>query len=207
MYSPSINNLIRALKKLPSVGERTAERYVFHWLKSGKKEVTELMLALKDLIEKVKSCEICWDFSDQTPCPICSDPKRDRTTICIVSDSDDLFAIEQTRVFNGVYHVLRYLVDAGDEESLNKIKSKELFTRIKEKNLFGGKSFPVKEIILALNPDLPGETTMLYLENELRKIDPKLKVSRLARGLPLGADLRYADEITLSSAIKNRLSN
>lgn len=196
MYSPSIKNLISALRKLPSVGERTAERFVFHWLKSGKKEVTELMLALKDLIEKVKSCEVCWDFSEHSPCSICSDAKRDHTTICVVAEPQDLMTIEHTGIFKGVYHVLRQMVDVHDEESLNRIKAKELFERIKQKD--------VKEVLLALNPDLPGETTMLYLEKKLKQLKPELKVTRLARGLPLGADLRYADEITLQSAIKNR---
>lgn len=196
MYTPSINNLIKALKKLPSVGEHTAERFVFHWLKSGKKEVTELMLALKELIDKVKSCEVCWDFSETSPCAICSDSKRDQSTICVVEGPQDLMVIEQTGIFKGVYHVLRELVDVGDEESLSRMKSKELSARIKNKE--------VKEIIMALNPDMAGETTMLYLEKKLKLENPKLKITRLARGLPLGADLRYADEITLQSAIKNR---
>ena len=194
-----------ALKKLPSVGERTAERYVFHWLKSGKKEVTELILSLKDLIDKIKSCEICWDFSDQSPCPICSDLKRDRSTVCVVTESQDLLVVEQTGIFKGVYHCLRELLDAGDEESLTRLKASELFDRINGKTGFN-KKIPIKEIILALNPDLPGETTMMYLEKEIKKMQPKIKITRLARGLPLGADLRYADEITLGSAINNRTS-
>ena len=196
MYSPSINNLIAALKKLPSVGEKTAERFVFHWLKSGKKEVAELMLSLKELIEKVKSCEVCWDFSETSPCAICSDTRRDQTTICVVAEPQDLMVIEQTGIFKGVYHVLRELVDIGDEESLQRMKAKELFEKVKK--------IEAREIILALNPDLPGETTMLYLERKLKEENPRLKVTRLARGLPLGADLRYADEITLQSAIKYR---
>lgn len=199
MYSPSIQNLIKQLKRLPSVGERTAERYVFHWLKSGKKEVTELMLALKNLIENVKSCEVCWDFSDQNPCPICRDPKRDHNTICVVADSEDLAAVEQTGTYRGAYHVLRELIDVADEDSLNRMKAKELFGRLREE-------IKIKEIILALNPDLPGETTMLYLEKQIKELSPKIKIARLARGLPLGADLRYADEVTLGSAIKNRTS-
>lgn len=200
MYSPSIIKLIQALKKLPSVGERTAERYVFHWLNSGKKEVSELILALRELMEKVKSCEICWDFSDSNPCPVCADPKRDRSKICVVADSQDLMVIEQTKAFNGIYHVLRNLIDAGDEESFQRIKAKELFDRLKAKA-------DTKEVILALNPDLPGETTMLFFEKEIKQINSKIKVTRLARGLPLGADLRYADEITLGSAIKNRTTS
>lgn len=205
MQSRSINQLMEILKKLPSVGERTAERYVYHWLKSGKKEVTELMLSLKNLIENIKSCEVCWDFNEQSPCPICSDEKRDRSTVCVVAEPPDLAVIENIGTFKGVYHCLRNLVDAGDVESFKNIKAKELIERVEGKTGFNKKT-RIKEIILALNPDLPGETTMLYLENELKKIQPAVKVTRLARGLPLGADLRYADEITLGSAIKNRTS-
>jgi recombination protein RecR len=203
MYSPSILKLIDILKKLPSVGERTAERYVFHWLKSGKKEVTELMLALKNLVDNVKSCEVCWDFSEQSPCRICSDEKRDRSTICVVAEPPDLSVIEQTGSFKGVYHCLRDLIDAGDDESFKRIKANELFSRVEGKIGFN-KQTKVKEVILALNPDMAGETTMLYLENELKRLKADIKITRLARGLPLGADLRYADEITLGSAIKNR---
>lgn len=194
MYSPSITRLIRALKKLPSVGERTAERFVFHWLNSGKKEVTELVLALKDLIESVRSCEMCWNFSDTSPCSICANKERDHSAICVVTDPQDLAAIEQTGAWRGVYHVIRDLIDVGDEESLNRMKVGELMKR----------AVTVKEVVLALNPDLPGETTMLYLEKELRKINSTLIITRLARGLPLGSDLTYADGITLESAIKNR---
>lgn len=194
MYSPSISRLITALKKLPAVGERTAERFVFHWLKSGKKEVAELMLALKEVIEKVKSCEVCWNWSDTNPCEICNDKRRDRGAVCVVADSQDLAAIEQTGAWRGAYHVLRALLNADDEESLERMKVKELLAR-------GRKA---KEVAFALNPDLPGETTMLYLEKELKKVNPALTITRLARGLPLGSDLTYADEITLASAIKNR---
>lgn len=196
MYSPSITNLISSLKKLPSVGQRTAERFVFHWLKSGRRDVTELVQALQELLEKVKSCEVCWDFSETSPCPICADKRRDHTTICVTVDPQDLRAIEQSGAYQGVYHVLRSTLDAADEQSLEKMKIPELLERARER---------VKEVILALNPDLPGETTMLYLERELKGVKPELVVSRLARGLPMGADLQYADVITLSSAIKNRL--
>jgi recombination protein RecR len=194
MYSSSINKLLNELKKLPSVGKHTAERFVFYWLKSGKKDVTELMLALKELIDTVKSCEQCWNFDDQSPCAICSNPKRDKTILCVVEQVPDLAAIEQTHEFSGLYHVLRGLVDPSDEASLKSIKIKELLARTPH----------VQEIILALNPDLPGETTIMYLEKELKKINANLKITRLARGLPMGSDLQYADEITLSNALKNR---
>lgn len=189
--------MIDAFRKLPSVGHRTAERFVFHLLKSGKKEVGELTMALKELIDNVKSCEICWDFSDENPCRICNNKNRDKDMICVVADPQDLPVIERTGVFTGLYHVLRGVIDPGDEDSLGKTKIKELFQRVKNQ-------MELKEIILALNPDLSGETTMLYLEKELKKINPKLKISRPARGLPVGSDLQYADEVTLGSALKNR---
>jgi recombination protein RecR len=197
MYSPSIQKLIQALKRLPSVGERTAERFVFHFLKSGKKEVTELMLALKEVTETVRSCEVCWNFSDTSPCHICNNPKRDQQTICVVTDPPDLQVVERTGSFAGVYHILRGALDPGDDDSFNRTKTTELLERITKQK--------PKEVILALNPDLAGETTMLYIEKELKATSPDTTVTRLARGLPLGGDLRYADDITLTSAFKYRV--
>jgi len=197
MYSRSITNLINAFKKLPSVGERTAERYVFRLLKSGRGDVAELRLALEELLKNTKSCEVCWNFADTTPCPICADTKRDHNLICVVADPQDIASIEKTGAFHGVYHVLRGLIEMDDEGENKNIKIKELLKHAKnDKNL--------KEIILALNPDLPGETTAMYLEQKLKTLNPKIKVSRLARGLPMGSDLQYADEVTLGSALKNR---
>lgn len=196
VYSPSIDKLIRAFKHLPSVGERTAERFVFSLLKSGKKEVTELVLALRELVENVKSCEVCWNFSDTNPCIICGNEKRDQNIICIVADPADMLVIERTGIFSGAYHILRGTLDMSDDQTFDKLKLSELFTRITKK--------PIKELLLALNPDMAGETTMLYIEKEIKQRFPAVKTTRLARGLPMGADLRYADEITLSSAIKNR---
>ncbi|MFZ2190258.1 MAG: recombination mediator RecR [Candidatus Magasanikiibacteriota bacterium] len=193
MYSKSIQQLITAFSKLPSVGERTAERYVFYLLKSGKKDAGEITLALKNLIDTVKSCEICWDFSDSSPCTICSDKKRDTKTICVVAEPQDIQAIEKTDEYNGLYHVLRGVIKADDDE-LNNLKIKELLARAKTAD----------EIIFALNPDLNGENTTMYLIDKLKTANPKLKLTRLARGLPMGSDLQYADEITLGSAIKNR---
>jgi len=147
MYSNSINNLIGAFKKLPSVGQRAAERFVFALLKSGKKDVNNLREALNTLLTKTKSCEICWNFDDATPCSICQNQKRDHSAICVVSDPQDVPAIEKTGEYNGVYHILRGLIEAGDEEeSLNRSKIKELIARLKKDG--------VKEIVLALNPDL-----------------------------------------------------
>ncbi len=198
MYSPSIQNLLKQLKKLPTVGQHTAEKFLFHWLKSGKKEATELLIAIKELIDNVKSCETCWDFSDSNPCPICADPRRDQTIICVVANPPELVALEKTKHYHGRYHVLRGTIESNDHEELNKTKIPELFTRIKKQEA------GIKEVIIALNPDLPGETTRLYLEQAIKKINPTLKITRLARGLPMGSDLQYADEITLGNALKGR---
>ncbi|MEK7064834.1 MAG: recombination mediator RecR [Patescibacteria group bacterium] len=195
MYSKSIRDLINAFSKLPSVGERTAERFVFYLLRSGKKEAGELILALKNLMTSIKSCEVCWNFSDKTPCSICADKTRDHTTICVVAEPTDVEVFEKTGAYNGVYHVLRGEIKADEEDSVRNLKIKELLARV------GG---PIREVILALNPNLEGETTMMFLEKQLRSTHPKLTLTRLARGLPMGSDLQYADEITLSSSLKNR---
>lgn len=198
MYSSSIQQLITAFGKLPSVGERTAERYVFYLLKSGKKDTAELALALKELIANVKSCKECSDFADASPCAICADKKRDHATICVVAEPQDVQALEKTNVYHGVYHILRGVIEP-DEDNLGELKIKELLERTKERK--------VREVILALNPDLNGETTAMFLEKQIKKINPKLKVTRLARGLPMGSDLQYADEITLAKALKHRTVN
>ncbi|KKQ27303.1 MAG: Recombination protein RecR [Candidatus Magasanikbacteria bacterium GW2011_GWC2_37_14] len=195
MYSSPIKNLISAFTKLPSVGERTAERFVFYLLKSGKKEVAELTLALKQLFIEVTSCKNCWDFADTTPCAICADKKRDNNIICVVAEPQDLQVLEKTNAFNGVYHVLRGVIKSS-ENNLGELKIKELLERAKNKDL--------REIILALNPNLEGETTAMALEKLIKEKNPQIKISRLARGLPMGGDLQYADEITLSNALKHR---
>jgi recombination protein RecR len=164
-------------------------------LKTGKKEAGELILALKNLMTSVRSCEVCWNFSDKTPCAICADKTRDHTTICVVSDPQDVEVFERTGAYNGAYHVLRGEINVDEEDSVRNLKIKELLDRA------GG---PIREIILALNPNLAGETTMMFLEKQLEAKHPKIKISRLARGLPMGSDLQYADEITLGSALKNR---
>jgi recombination protein RecR len=166
-------------------------------LKKGKKEVAELVGAMTKVIEEAKSCERCWTFSDVTPCPICRSPKRDQTTLCIVATPQEQAVIERTGEFAGVYHVLRGTIDANDEDTLKHLKLRELLVRLSG----------VREVILAMNPDVEGETTMLYLTRLIREQHPEIKITRLARGLPMGSDIEYADEITLASALKNRVKN
>ncbi len=196
MYSKPIHTLIRALSRLPSVGPRTAERFVFFLLKSGKKEVSDLSLALQELMRTIRSCETCWDFSDRSPCVICTNKKRDWTTIAVVAEPQDVQALEKVGSYTGLYHVLRGTMNADMEHQGPNIKIHELFKRLK--------AAPIKEIILALNPNMDGETTMMYLESEIRRNFPTVIVSRLARGLPTGSELQYADEITLENALKSR---
>jgi recombination protein RecR len=199
VYSPSIDNLIKEFKKLPSVGQHTAERFVFHLLKKGKKDVAELVGAMKNVMEQVKSCERCWTFSDTTPCSTCASTKRDQTMLCIVSTTQELAALERTGEYHGLYHVLRGAIDTSDEEILERLKLKELLARLNEEK--------IQEVILALNPDMAGETTMLYLSKLIKETNTSIKITRLARGLPMGSDIEYADEVTLGSALKNRSKN
>lgn len=194
MYARPIQQLIGAFKKLPGVGERTAERFVFSLLKSGKKDVAELQLALKRLIETVRSCETCWDFSDASPCAVCADKTRDSRVICVVSDPQDVQVFERMGSYSGRYHVLRGVL-RPDDESASHLKIPELLER----------ALAAGEVILALNPDLPGETTMLFLEKRLKEAHPAIAVSRLAKGLPMGSDVQYADEVTLASALRHRV--
>ncbi len=200
MYPFPIQKLIQMLSHLPSVGPRTAERYVFHLLKSGKKEVTELMRALQHVIETVKSCERCFDFSDRSLCARCADNARDATLLCIVQESQDIPALEKTGAYRGKYHVLRGTLRPDQEEATRELKIEELLARLTKEKI-------IQEVLLAFNPDVAGETTMLYLERRVKETHPGVRVSRLARGLPMGSDLQYADEVTLQSAIRHRQSS
>lgn len=196
MYAKPIEQLIKALSKLPSVGRRTAERYVFHILKSGKKDAAEITIALKELLEVIQSCEICWKFTDESPCTLCKNPNRNRSIICVVAEPQDLEVIESTGSYTGMYHVLRGLVNPDREQTMQYLKIDELLKKAES----------TSEVILALNPNLQGETTMMFLEKKLKAANPKLIVSRLARGLPMGSEMQYADEITLKSALDHRTS-
>ncbi len=198
MHARPIRELIEAFARLPGVGPRTAERYVFALLKSGRKDTGEILLALKHVMEDVKSCTICWTFSDQSPCALCSDQRRDQSRLCIVAEPSDIESIEHTKTYLGRYHVLRGTIDVSDEATLSQIKIAELLDRLPQET-------HIQEIILALSPDVAGETTMMYLEQELKRQPKKYLVSRLAKGLPMGSDLRYADDITLANALAHRI--
>lgn len=196
MYPPSIQHLIDRFTKLPGVGPKTAERFVFYLLKRGRRTVAELTEALTNLQDRARSCAICFDFSESDLCHICANHARDAATICVVADPQDAQAIERSGAFHGRYHVLRGVLDPARDIGPEDLKINELFERVQTSNP------PVREIILALNPDLPGETTSLYLTKQLKAYT--IRITRLARGLPLGSDVDYADEITLTDALNGR---
>lgn len=194
-YPVIIQNLIDQFSRLPSIGPKTAERLVFHLLYRPQNELHEFSQAIDHLKSNVKQCQICFNFSESNPCYICDSPKRDKTIICVVAKPQDMAIIEKTGSFDGVYHILGGNINPLENISPRHIKIKELLVRIKNDG--------VREIILALNPDMSGETTSIYLTKLIKQF-PNIKVTRLARGLPMGADLEYADEITLENALKDR---
>lgn len=196
MLPKSIQNLISELSRFPSVGPRTAARYVFWLLKQPNAEVERLGETIKNLKSQLRLCKICFNYSDQEFCSICADTKRDRGTICLVEDPLDIPPLERTNKYTGVYHVLGGLINPQKDIGPENLRVKELMRRIQNPDA------PAKEIIIALNPTTYGDATSLHLANLLKSVP--IKTTRLARGLPTGADMEYADEITLSQALDNR---
>lgn len=193
-YPKSIQNLIDHFTRLPSVGPKTAERYVFYLLKQHPEWLQGFAQAVAELKEKTTVCRSCLSLAESDPCPICSDKKRNHALICLVADTRDLLAIEETRQYNGEYFVLGGVINAITGIKPEQLNLKQLAAKIKQAG--------AKEIILAFNPDLEGETTSMYIAKLLKP--HKIKITRLAKGLPMGADLEYADEITLGNALKYR---
>jgi recombination protein RecR len=192
-YPSAIQNLIEKLSELPSVGPKTAERYVFYLLKQADEKLKNLAAAIGELREKTTLCQSCLSIAEKNPCPICADKNRRSEILCLVENTRDLAALESTRQYDGHYFVLGGLINTIDEVRPEDLNIDKLVKKIKNDN--------IKEIILALNFTLEGETTALYLTKILKG---HLKITRLAKGLPAGSDLEYADEITLTNALKNR---
>lgn len=191
----AIENLITEFCQLPGVGRKTAERYVFYLLKQTKPQLKSLAQAVNDLTDNINLCTECNNFTEnKNLCPICASSNRDRSTICIVEESHDLNVIEATNEYHGLYHVLGGTINLIEAVTPEKLNVKSLIKRLEQNN--------IKEIILALNPDIPGEATIIYLKKLLKNYN--IKITRLARGLPMGSDLEYADEVTLSNALQNR---
>lgn len=194
MTSQSIQQLIQAFQRLPGVGPKTAERYAFYLVRAGNDEITKLTDDLHTVRANIVQCAQCFNFAESSPCEICASPKRDKTIVCVVSHSADVVALEKTGSFNGVYHILGGTLNAIDGVRPEHLKIKELIARTRRSG--------VKELILALNADMEGETTSLYLIKLLQPLG--ICLTRLARGLPMGSDIQYADELTLTNALNDR---
>ncbi|VAX16642.1 Recombination protein RecR [hydrothermal vent metagenome] len=190
----SLTNLVERFQTLPGVGRKTAERLAFHILKSPRNEAVKLANALTELKDKISLCSVCNSLTEADPCQICQDPQRDKSIICVVEEPGDVYSIERIGEYNGVYHVLMGALSPLDGVGPDDLKISDLVKRVEE----GG----VKEVILASNPNVEGEATAMYLAKLLEPADAD--VTRIARGLPMGGDLEYADEVTLSRALSGR---
>ena len=194
IYPKSIAALIEQFQKFPSVGPKSAQRMAFHLLKMPKHEVERFAQSIIEAKENTFACDVCFNMSSTNPCEICSSTARDKSTICVVSETKDLIAIEKTNEYKGLYHVLQGLISPIDGIGPEEIRIKELLHRLAKED--------IKEVILAISPSVEGEATSLYL-NKLTK-PFGMKITRIAFGLPVGADLEYADEITLARALEGR---
>jgi recombination protein RecR len=193
-YPEPVARLIEALQQLPGIGPKTAQRLTFFMLKRPVDEVRELADSLVAVKERIVSCSTCFNVTDQDPCRICSDPARDTGMLCVVEEPNDLLAMERTGEFKGRYHVLQGALSPLEGIGPDDLKVRELLARLDA----GGAS----EVILATNPNVEGEATALYLAKLLRPLGAR--VTRIARGLPVGGDLEYADQVTLSKALEGR---
>ncbi|HEY82879.1 MAG TPA: recombination protein RecR [Dehalococcoidia bacterium] len=190
----AINRLIEELSKLPGIGPKSAQRLAFHLLRAPEEQSKLLAEAILSLKQKITLCSICFNVTESDPCPICRSDQRDRSQICIVEQPQDILALEHTGIYRGLYHVLHGAISPTEGVGSEDIRIRELLRRLEDGS--------VKEVILATNPNLEGEQTAMYLS---RLISPLgIKVTRLARGLPFGTELEYADDITLTRAIEGR---
>jgi len=187
--------VIEELSKLPSIGRKSAQRLALFLVKKEKQELEELISALTFLKDNIKFCERCFNISANEICNICLSEKRDKSIICVVEEASDVIAIEKTNEYNGLYHVLGGVLSPLAGISAHDLKIKELLTRFENENIL--------EIILAINPDTEGETTSLYLARLIKPFN--IKVTRIARGIPIGGDLEFADEATIGRAMLNRM--
>ena len=194
MYSPSIEKLIQSFEKLPSIGNKTAARLAFYILNASEEETNEFVSSIVNAKKNLKYCSKCYNISDTDPCQICANPKRDQSEICVVEDVRDIIAMEKTHEFRGVYHVLHGSISPMNGIGPDDIKIKELLARLMDGQ--------VKEVILATNPRVEGEATAMYLSKLIKPLG--IKVTRIAHGIPVGGDLEYTDEITLTKALEGR---
>ena len=194
-YSPSVQNLIAKLGSLPGIGGKSAQRLAFHILSLPDNEVKELASAITEAHRLTVRCSCCQNFTDSDPCPICSDPKRDRSVICVVETPRDVSTFERMREFNGLYHVLHGVYSPVSGKSMNDITLSQLIARLQADQ-------EIREVIVATNQTAEGQATALYISRLLKPSG--IKVTRLASGLPMGSDIEYADDLTLANALKGR---
>jgi len=193
-HAQPITRLIEELTKLPGVGAKTASRLAMHILRSSREDAENLARAIKEVKEKIRLCSLCFNLTDQDPCRICQDPRRDGEVICVVSGPEDLMALEKSGSFRGLYHVLHGVLSPLEGVGPKDLRISELLSRLQ-----GGK---VKEVILATNPSVEGEATAQYLSQIIKPLG--VRVTRIARGVPMGGDLQYIDQVTLSKSLENR---
>jgi recombination protein RecR len=213
LTSETVEALVEQFSKLPTVGRKTAQRLAAYVLKMPREEVVELARALVAAKDRVKACSVCFNVTDDDPCPICRSAKRDRSVICVVEEPNDVLALERTNEFRGPYHVLGGAISPLDGIGPDDLHIRELIARVMttpqpeaagvaEAEAAYQAPVPVREVILAMNPNVEGDTTAYYISQLLAPFD--VAVTRLARGLPIGGDLEYADEATLSRALEGR---
>lgn len=192
--SETIEKLVKEFSKLPSIGRKTAQRIAMYLAKSPKEDVINLSESLLKLTQNIKLCSVCCNITETDPCPICSSDKRNKNVICVVEEPSDLYAIEKTNEFKGMYHVLHGIISPLDGIGPEDIKIKEFLVRLRN---------DFEEVILALNPSVEGEYTITYLSRLVKPLN--IKISRIARGIPVGTDLEFADEVTLARAMEGRI--
>lgn len=185
---------IEELSKMPGIGRKTAQRLALHILKSDNQTVDNLVKAIQDLKSKLRFCKRCFNISEEELCGVCQNPKRDKSIICVVEEASDVIAIEKTNDFNGLYHVIGGVLSPLSGISPESLRIKELLKRFESEQ--------IQEVILALNPDTEGETTSLYIAKLIKPLG--IKVTRIARGIPIGGDLEFADEATIGRAMLSR---
>ena len=197
--SDALDSLIEEFSKLPQIGRKTAQRLAMYITRQPREEVEKFSRALLETKDKLKFCSVCCNITEDEVCRICSSSKRSSNVICVVEEPQDVFAVEKTNEFKGLYHVLHGIISPLDGIGPNDIKISELLIRLGKEN-----GQRVEELILALNPTVEGETTILYLSKLLRPLD--IKITRIARGIPIGSDLEFADEVTLAKALEGRVT-
>ena len=202
-FAPPVQRLITELSKLPGIGGRTAQRLAFHVLRSSDEEAAALAEAILEVKSRIGLCEVCFNLADAPRCRICEDERRETEVICVVEEPSDVISIERTHEFRGRYHVLGGALSPIDGVDPEDLKISELYARV-DPNGGGDHGSAVREVVIATNPTTTGEATALHIAGELRVRHPELIVTRLASGLPVGADLEYADELTLGRAFAGR---